>query len=356
MLKISLFYIMSIMLLNLMMPTWGHTQTGADGGELSRLMDLRGQWKFSIGDNIEWKEVGFSDDTWEKIFIPSAWEDEGYPGYDGYAWYRKKFDLEEKHRNKMLYLRLGFIDDVDEVYLNGHFIGFTGQFPPEYYTGYHLERIYKIHDEFWNYGGENVIAVRVFDKELSGGIIRGQVGVYELDYGITIEVSLQGIWKFASGDDMKRKDSDFSDWDWKDVMVPAQWETQGFRDYDGFGWYRKKFFMPEKLKNQNLVLLLGKIDDLDESYINGKFVGKTGDMEALDLFIENEWLEFRGYRLENSDIRFGAENVLAVRVYDGLVQGGIYQGPIGITTEERYERWKYQKKGRKGIFEFLFNN
>ncbi len=324
--------------------------------QMSRVLDLRGIWKFSIGDHQSWKEDNFDDGTWEEIFVPSSWEDEGYPGYDGYAWYRKKFVLSKNLKNKDLYLRLGYIDDVDEVYVNGQFVGFSGNFPPNYFTAHHLERIYKLPQDYLNYDTENTIAIRIYDAEITGGIISGKVGVYEMNYDIPIEILLEGLWKFSPGDDQARKEVDYNDWDWKDVIVPASWETQGFKNYDGYAWYRKKIVIPEDYRNSRLVLLLGKIDDLDETYLNGHLIGKTGDMSSLALLIDEEWLENRGYLLDNTIINYGSENVLAVRVFDGLVQGGIYQGPVGITTEENYKKWQSKNKKGKSIFDFLFNN
>jgi hypothetical protein len=62
-----------------------------------------------------------------------------------------------------------------------------------------LERKYNIPDEYWNFNGENVISVWVFNAELSGGILRGKIGIYELDYQIAVEISLEGMWKFLPG-------------------------------------------------------------------------------------------------------------------------------------------------------------
>jgi sialate O-acetylesterase len=322
----------------------------------NRIIDLRGMWKFSIGDEEIWKSPDYNDVDWEEMFVPSSWEDEGYPGYEGYAWYRKRVTLKSEHRNKHLYLNLGFIDDIDEVYVNGHFVGFSGSFPPHYFTAYHLERKYSVPEKYWNFDGENVIAVRVFNAELSGGILRGQIGIYKLDFQIPLEISLEGNWKFSPGDDPERKEADFDDWDWVSVLVPAAWETQGFRNYDGFAWYRKKFIIPEKYRNEKLILLMGKIDDIDQTYLNGNLVGETGDLDGISLFVDNEWLENRAYRLTNSFINYGSYNYLAVRIWDGLVTGGIYQGPIGIVTQENYQKWEEKPKKEKGFFESLWGD
>lgn len=322
-----------------------------------RVMDLRGMWKFSIGDEDIWKLPEFDDSDWENMFVPSSWEDEGYPGYEGYAWYRKKIVLKSDYREKHLYLNLGFIDDVDEVYVNGKFVGFGGSFPPNYFTAHHLERKYTIPVHYWNYDQENVIAVRVFNAELSGGIIRGQIGIYEEDYQIPIEISLEGIWKFAPGDEPERKEAGFDDWDWASVSVPASWETQGFKNYDGYAWYRKKIIIPEKYRNQKLMLLMGKIDDVDQTFLNGNLVGETGNLDGVSLYVSgDEWLELRAYEITNSFINYGSYNYIAVRIWDGLVSGGIYQGPIGIVTQENYHKWKKKPKKKKGFFDSLWGD
>jgi beta-galactosidase/beta-glucuronidase len=100
------------------------------------LQSLKGSWQFSIGVNEEWVSPKFNDSDWETIKAPSPWENQGYNGYNGYAFYRKKINIPSNYKGRMLYLNMGYIDDVDEVYLNGHKIGSTGGFPPDYNTAY----------------------------------------------------------------------------------------------------------------------------------------------------------------------------------------------------------------------------
>ena len=104
--------------------------------------------------------------NWEKIYAPSPWEDEGFNGYDGFAWYRKKFDGKELSKDESYYLNLGFIDDCDEVYLNGVLIGFSGSMPPKFKTAFNNERKYPLSNESINFYGMNTLAIRVFDVTL----------------------------------------------------------------------------------------------------------------------------------------------------------------------------------------------
>jgi len=329
--------------------------------EWQRLIDLRGHWKFEIGDNMAWADPNFDDSKWQKIFVPSRWEDEGFPGYDGYAWYRKQFNLPAECKGKAIFLRLGRVDDVDEVYLNGKFVAFSGQFPPEYITDYTGERQYFIPTDYFNLSGSNVLAVRVFDEGMAGGIIEGKIGLYELTSYLTPDINLNGAWKFHTGDEMEWKEASYSDYLWQTIRVPSYWETQGYKGYNGFGWYRTKFSISGKYTNDKLILLLGKIDDVDEAYLNGHRIGKTGRIydDPGRISIDDHYLEYRAYFIPEEYLRFGRENVLAVRVYDGFLHGGIYQGPIGIVEQQRYLAWqkeygKSDEKKFRNLLDFLF--
>ena len=306
------------------------------------LLDLRGTWKFELGDESRWSNPAFNDSKWTEIKVPGFWEDQGYPGYDGYAWYRKHIQVPQEWTQKDLQLSLGMIDDVDEVYINGEFIGFTGLFPPHYVTAYDTKRDYPVPSSILNPSGDNVIAVRVYDHELGGGIVRGNIGLFERIGLLHPEILLTGQWRFTTGDDMAWKEPGFNENGWKAVHVPAHWETQGFLDYDGFGWYRIRFTLPSDVPDRNLILLLGKIDDYDETYLNGERIGRTGPMpqKGEKARLTDDYARIRAYTIPPGTLLAGQENVLAVRVYDVYLHGGIYDGPIGIVTRDRYLHWK----------------
>lgn len=304
--------------------------------EWRMLTDLRGTWKFKLGDNARWADRSFDDSKWDEIFVPANWEDEGYPGYDGYAWYRKHFRLAPGMRSKILYVHLGNVDDVSEVYINGHFVSFTGSFPPHYITAYNVDQKFWLSEEYVDFSGDNVIAVRVYDDQLSGGIVSGRPGIYELEDYLEPDYEIAGVWKLRRGDDDDWAKPGFDDSRWSEVLVPAYWETQGLKDYDGAAWYRVRFTLPEKFPRQDMVLLLGKIDDVDETYLNGSRVGHTGGRRGRG----GEYQQLRAYTVMPEDFRFGQENVLAVRVYDNYLHGGIYDGPIGFITTDRFRRWE----------------
>jgi len=311
--------------------------------ELTPIKELSGSWKFSLGDNIEWSSPKFNDSDWKTITVPGSWEEQGYYGYDGIAWYRKSFNAGSDLQNQNLYIELGYIDDVDEVFINGVKIGATGTFPPFYKTAYNSHRIYFIPKKLVK--TENIIAVRVFDEHLEGGIIQGKIQLLKEKLPMEFSIELQGYWKFKKGDDVKWADlEDYSGWD--DIIVPGLWENQGYKNYDGFAWYVIQFTPDESLAKESLVMVLGKIDDIDQLYINGQFIASTGEFKGNinEINCTFEYNEQRGYYIPKGVIKPNVRNTIAVRIYDCRGDGGIYKGPVGIITQDNYiEYWKNKK-------------
>ena len=325
------------------------------GQDWEKFVNLKGYWRFSIGDDLNWSKTSYNDDNWEEIKVPSPWENEGFHGYNGYAWYRKHFEFRGEIPSNVIYLSLGAVDDVDQAYVNGNLVGSTGSFPPNYHTAYYAYRKYPVPAQYLNKNGDNVIAVRVYDSELQGGIVKGDIGLY-VSEGLITNINLEGQWKFKTGDNKKWKENSFNDKDWDSIVVPGFWESQGYNDYDGYAWYRKTVKIPNDFKNKKLVLVVGKIDDLDEVYLNGELIGSTGTMK--DNPDENkfsqEYAQFRGYYIPDGLIKINEDNLIAIRVFDGWKDGGIYEGPVGLITQKDYIKYWREKKDKKNIFELLF--
>ncbi len=325
-----------------------------------KIINLEGKWRFSIGDNPDWAKPGYNDSQWEKIYVPDSWENQGFNGYNGYAWYRISFNLPREYDGRTLYLSLGRVDDVDETFINGKMIGRSGSFPPNYQTSYYAWRNYPIPAEILNRDGSNEIAVRVYDSQLEGGIVEGDIGIFTFVNALVPDISFEGKWKFKTGDNEEWEAKDFNDKDWDSIIVPGYWESQGYKNYDGIAWYRKEFTMPQSLLGKQLVLLMGKIDDYDEVYLNGQLVGSTGDMKKAGSRFDygKEYAQFRGYYILDNKLLIPGKNVIAVRVYDGYNIGGIYEGPIGLITQNEYIRyWKsYKSKDKKNFWDYFFDN
>ena len=152
--------------------------------------DLRGRWLFATGDHADWRFPATDDAEWQSIFVPSFWENEGHHDYNGYAWYRLHFTPAAELEGKVHYLNLGYIDDVDETFLNGVLIGSTGQMPHpngDFYPAeaYRTERMYRIPAQTLKFGEENVLAIRVFDGLVDGGLYAGKPALIGADNPVT---------------------------------------------------------------------------------------------------------------------------------------------------------------------------
>lgn len=307
----------------------------AFGQSIERVESLRGYWKFSIGDRSEWASTTYDDKEWEEIYVPRRWESEGFNGYDGYAWYRKTFDGKNLKNEKVIYLKLGYIDDVDEVFINGRKIGFSGGFPPDYYTAYNAERLYSIPRELINTTGNNLISVRVFDYGGEGGIYSGDVGIYVPEEWAKDAIYLEGLWKIKVGNRSEYKDIDYNDENWQGIMVPTNWRSIGLNDLRDVAWYRKEVVLNTGAKTTDLTLIGGKIDDFDEIYINGVKIGETNDGRRLGS--SQSYSKMRIYDIPNNLLKPG-KNVVAVKVTDMGDNGGIYEGPVVILPSSEVSR------------------
>lgn len=293
-------------------------------------VNMKGYWQFSVGDDKKWASPDYNDKTWDRIYAPKKWED-FYPGYNGYAWYRKTFDMKPTPNNSQLKLMLGRIDDVDEVYINGVKIGQSGSFFPNFKSAYDVMRQYDIPEGILK-KENNVIAIRVLDFGGEGGIITGnQIGIfYDNDVSL-LTYNLSGNWKFSTYRQEGITNADFDDSGWDNINVPGRWEDKGYKNHDGYGWYRKTFILPTKPTENKLFLIVGKIDDFDKVYLNGKLIGRTEQLEKYRSYNKNDaWLLYRVYEIPQGLLR--KKNTLVVEVNDKGGDGGIYEGPVGLAN------------------------
>jgi peptidoglycan/xylan/chitin deacetylase (PgdA/CDA1 family) len=125
---------------------------------------------------------------------------------------------------------------------------------------------------------------------------------------------------------------------WKPIMLGAAWQDLGFPDKKNqqrpiIGWYRCLFKLPGNLKNKNLTLRFGAIDDLDKTYLNGQLIGETGEKTP------NYWSAPRNYLLPKNALKDG-KNQLLVRVEDLRGKGGIVTAPFEIVLTASVSRKK----------------
>lgn len=148
-----------------------------------------------------------------------------------------------------------------------------------------------------------------------------------------------GEAKFHVGDNMEWKSADFNDSRWQMLSTGKTWDAQGITNNNAYAWYRFHFVLPEEMlrssdMKETLRIALGEIDDVDEAYLNGMLVGKTGSMPQDKDGYQSAWNADRVYAVSAKDkaVRWGQENVLAVRVYNGGAPGGMFLGAISVSV------------------------
>lgn len=156
---------------------------------------------------------------------------------------------------------------------------------------------------------------------------------------VRAQLQLPGTWKFKTGDDPAWSSPAFDDAGWQTIKVGQRWESQGHADYDGYAWYRVHFTIPANLREgafpgAELKISLGRIDDGDVTFLNGKIIGQNGGV--VGTLEEGSHNHQRVYLLPTDDpaIHWGGDNTLAVRVYDRSGSGGMTAGPytVSMTT------------------------
>ena len=120
---------------------------------------------------------------WRKMPVPSMWEENVLPGFDGIVAMQYQLNLPPEAAGKPLKLCLGAIDDWDTTWFNGEIVG-SGQI-------FDLRRDYEVDGRLVK-AGSNVITVEVIDNAGGGGIWKPSYA--EVDGH---RYSLDGVWSYA---------------------------------------------------------------------------------------------------------------------------------------------------------------
>ena len=140
---------------------------------------------------------------------------------------------------------------------------------------------------------------------------------------------VKGEWKFNKGDDSLWKTPEFKDSVWQVVKLPATWEEHSnYTEDNVYGWYRRELIVSADLQGKDIYINVGKIDDADETFFNGVKVGGLGQFPP---HYTTAWDIIRRYKVPHELIHYGGKNIIAVRVFDGVQGGGIYNDGTRIT-------------------------
>ncbi len=167
----------------------------------------------------------------------------------------------------------------------------------------------------------------------------GARGAREADE-LAQEQTLQRLsrWPAGPADDSRWAEPGFDTSDWIGIPVPDLWEASGWVGMDGVAWYRTTFTLSEDEAAAGVLLGVGRIDDSDITWVNGRRVGET----ALQYNLPRE------YAVPASALRAGTNHV-AIRVTDTGGGGGIHGAmeelfvqPAGGARRALDGAWKFR--------------
>src|SRR5512140_3029070 len=94
-------------------------------------------------------------------------------------------------------------------------------------------------------------------------------------------IPINAGWRFIPGDNLAYAAPGFDDSAWEKIAVDTIWEEQGHDLLDGYAWYRLRVVIPSSLRDEaylkdGLRIFLGKINNFDQSFLNGQLFGING--------------------------------------------------------------------------------
>jgi sialate O-acetylesterase len=132
---------------------------------------------------------------------------------------------------------------------------------------------------------------------------------------------------------------------WKTINLPVFWGTAKITPSDGIVWVSRTFELSQKDLSQNeLLLSIGRVDNEDMTYINGKIVGES-KIKDLDRF----------YKIPNNRVTIG-RNTITIRVKNNGDIGGFRSAKEALYLQTASRKialageWKYEI-GTKNIEE-----
>jgi sialate O-acetylesterase len=145
------------------------------------------RWGALSADDTGWQAADLDDLAWVGIAVPTLWEEAGWLGLDGVAWYRTEFQLTAEQARQGVRVSFGRVDDSDQAWVNGVAVGGIER-------EYNTPRQYDVPAKALR-AGRNVLAVKVIDTGGGGGIHGSTSELYVLLADGT-RLPLAREWKF----------------------------------------------------------------------------------------------------------------------------------------------------------------
>lgn len=158
---------------------------------------LNDGWSFNLGDGKYFGIELFDHSKWQKVDLPHDWSVEQYASPDnasctgylpgGIAWYRRFLDIPSAKKGQKVYIYFEGVYNNSEVFINGKWIGKR----PNGYISFMYDMT-----PYINYGGRNVIAVRVDHSQDADSRWYTGSGIYRdvyLVYSNPVHINLWGV-------------------------------------------------------------------------------------------------------------------------------------------------------------------
>jgi serine phosphatase RsbU (regulator of sigma subunit) len=97
---------------------------------------------------------------------------------------------------------------------------------------------------------------------------------FNLQTGSELVTSLDGLWRFHTGDNPAWADPNFDDSQWPLLRSNEDWGQQGYENYGGFAWYRFTVAAPEGSKDWSIYL--GPMETGYQLFVDGRLSGSFG--------------------------------------------------------------------------------
>lgn len=145
------------------------------------ITDFDKGWKFHLGDVSDAQNPAAADKEWRTLNLPHDWSIEGTFSKDnpatpeggalpgGIGWYRKTFTVPAASKNKQVYINFDGVYQHSDVWVNGRHLGFR----PNGYISFRYDLT-----PYLNFGGTNVIAVKVDNKDQPNSRWYSGSGIY----------------------------------------------------------------------------------------------------------------------------------------------------------------------------------
>ncbi len=127
-----------------------------------------------------------------------------------------------------------------------------------------------------------------------------------------------GTWRFKAGDRKAWRNPKFNDSAWKRVQAPHDWRNhKKKKERPAWGTYRRELVLPPELEGRDFCLDLGLIGEVNEAYLNGRLIGRTGSFPPR-FKLKDWWLPYSQYPVKAAWLKARGPNILVLRVYSKM--------------------------------------